>query len=240
MAGSRVHLNFNRTWADVGSIVTAMDKKTHTPIGFVRDAFKNQLADRVHLKPGFKLYKFNNGNSLVPPWAEEGVTIKGARMLSEWWSPFDQYTHEWQCQRGVTVDPGWIARANMAKTLGISVREWGRITSVVKENWNSLEWLLVITLKVNAYAWFGQFASMGRIDPGAATKRKAGESAIGDVTNATHGGIRKFTSAGMAERVGKFGNRGTLAGGGTQFYLPGLRAMHIDDRKVDFIDLRKL
>ena len=116
MAGSRVHLNFNRTWADVGAIVTAMDKKTHTPIGFVRDAFKNKLADRVHLKPGFKLYKFNNGNSLVAPWAEEGVTIKGARTLSEWWSPYEPYTHTWECQKGVTVDPGWYARAAMAKT----------------------------------------------------------------------------------------------------------------------------
>jgi hypothetical protein len=212
-----------------------MDKKTHTPIGFVRDAFKNRLADRVHLKPGFKLYKFNNGNSLVPPWAEEGVTIKAARMLSEWWSPYDQYTHVWECQNGVTVDPGWKARVSMAKTFRVSVREWGRIGSVVKENWNSLEWLLVVTLKVNAYAWFGQFASMGRIDPGAKTKRTAGEGALGDVGN-----VRKFTSAGMAERIAKFGNRGTLAGGGTQFYLPGLRAMHIDENHVELIDLRKL
>ena len=107
----------------------------------------------------------------------------------------------------------------MARTLGVSVREWGRITSAIKENWNSLEYLMIITLKDDAYAWFGGFTARSRIDAGQASMRFGNEGA--------QSGGRKYTSAGMMERLTKVGTKGSLAGGGTQFYIPNVRMSNV-------------
>ena len=40
----------------------------------------------------------------------------------------------------------------------MSIREFGRVTSAVKENWNSLQYLLVITLFEAVYVYYGEFA----------------------------------------------------------------------------------
>jgi hypothetical protein len=93
-----------------------------------------------------------------------------------------------------------VQRRKTAETIGVTVREWGRLTSAVKENWNSLRYLLVITLAEDVYGFFGGFASMGRIDPGSTSKVKAGEGR---------------------------GAGGRLPGGGTQFYIPNLTADHV-------------
>jgi hypothetical protein len=37
----------------------------------------------------------------------------------------------------------------------VSLREWVRLTSVIKEDWNSLRYIMIIRLKHDAYAWFG-------------------------------------------------------------------------------------
>jgi hypothetical protein len=167
-------INEHLSWAEVGAISTGGS-------GHVRDAFKGGMAEKVLLPVGFELYKFNEYNSLAAP---------GAATISPWWSPYQPYKH----------DGGWIQRKNLAQHLGVTAREFGRVTSAVKENWNSLSYLLVIVLGQATYAYFGGFAQMARIDAGAASRRGAGEE------------------RGMTKN---------LPGGGTQFYIPNLRPQDV-------------
>src|SRR6478672_13421847 len=125
-------INENLSWAEVGAISTGGDN-------VVRHAFKGGNAEKVLLPPGFDLYKFHDFNSLAPP---------GAATISPWWSPYEPFRH----------DGGWEQRKKLAEHLGVSIREFGRVTSAVKENWNSMKYLMVITLGHATYAYFGGFA----------------------------------------------------------------------------------
>jgi hypothetical protein len=171
-------LNENLSWSEVGAISTGGSNS-------VADAFKSKRAEKVLLKVGTRLYKFNDFSTPTAP---------GSKALSPWWSPYDDYRH----------DAGWEQRKKLAKLLGVSIREFGRFTSAVKENWNSLQYLLVITLSDTVYAYYGDFAQMARQDAGAGSKR---------VTTAPAAG------AFVAEGRGATKN---LPGGGTQFYIPNL------------------
>lgn len=173
-------INENLSWGEVGAISTGGDNH-------VRDAFKGGMAEKVLLPAGFELYKFNEYNTLAPP---------GAPMISPWWSPYDPYKH----------DGGWVQRKKLASHLGVSTREFGRVTSAVKENWNSLSYLLVIVLGHATYAYFGGFAQMARIDAGQSSKRKGGEA---------RGGTKN------------------LPGGGTQFYIPNLTPQDVSSWRVE-------
>ena len=163
-------INEDKTWEEVGNTKTGGD-------GRVRDAFKNGTAKKVLLAPAFKLYKFNEYKTLTAP---------GVNDVSPWWSPYEAY--EW--------DAGWEERKKLAAQLKVSTRELGRVTSAIKENWNSLSYLLVIQVKNAAYGYFGGFAQMARIDSGQASKRDSNIEAKGSTKN--------------------------LPGGGTQFYIPHL------------------
>jgi hypothetical protein len=156
--------------------------------GFVRAAFQTRfgLPTKDLLPAGMVLYKFNDHSTLHG--------LKG-NALSPWWSPYEAYKQ----------DAGWNAKLKMAKANGISVREWGRLTSAVKENWNSLSYLLVIALTVDVYGFFGGFSQMIRIDPGQQSKLKPGEGR---------------------------GPSRNLPGGGTQFYIPNLTADHVATWRV--------
>jgi hypothetical protein len=183
---SHVIVNLGLTWQSVGAIPTGGGNH-------VRDAFLNGSADKVLLPAGTVLYKFNAFSTLHGP-----DPAAQFRPISPWWSPYHPFRH----------DPGWEAKKRIAAHLGVSVREWGRVTSAVKENWNSLQHLLVITLKHNVYAFFGGFAQQQRMDPGAASTR---------VTRSDVGGF-------VPEGRGRTRN---LPGGGTQFYIPNLRPANI-------------
>ena len=163
-------INEKTTWEEVGSINTG-------GAGRVSDAFKNGTAKKVLLAPTFKLYKFNEYKTLTAP---------NSKSVSPWWSPYEAY--EW--------DAGWIERKNLAAHLHVNIRELGRVTSAIKENWNSLSYVLVTEVKNAAYAYFGGFAQMTRIDEGQASKRDGNIEAKGSTKN--------------------------LPGGGTQFYIPNL------------------
>jgi len=156
---------------------------------FVRAAFQTKfgMPTKDLLPPGTILYKFNDFQTLHGP---------ANKNLSPWWSPYTSYKH----------DAGWGQKAKIAKANGVSVREWGRLTSAVKENWNSLNYLLVITLNVAVYGFFGGFAQMARIDAGAASKVGQGE--------------------------GRGGSK-NLPGGATQFYIPYLTADHVSQWRVE-------
>ena len=78
----------------------------------------------------------------------------------------------------------------------MSTRELGRVTSAIKENWNSLSYLLVVQVKNAVYGYFGGFAKMARIDSPQASRRDPNIEAKGSTEN--------------------------LPGSGTQFYIPRL------------------
>jgi hypothetical protein len=172
-------LNESLTWDEVGNISTGP--------GTVRDAF--QLAygkpTKELLPAGMSLYKFNGYSTL-----SAGV-IDDETPLSPWWSPTRAFKH----------DAGLEQRKQIAMKSGVSLREWARLTSVIKENWNSLEWLLIVELKEPVHAWFGGFKGMARIDAGSISKRDGAVEARGAGKN--------------------------LPGGGTQFYIPNLKVAHI-------------
>jgi hypothetical protein len=84
-----------------------------------------------------------------------------------------------------------IAAAN-----GVSMREWGRLISVIKESWSSLDWLLLVELRQPVYAWFGGFKGMARLDPGTESRRNTALEGKGRSKN--------------------------LPGGATQFYIPNM------------------
>lgn len=172
-------LNQELTWAEVGNISTGSGK--------VRDAFQLMYGEPTKelLPAGMSLYKFNGFSSLG-----QG-TITDATDLSQWWSPTKGFKH----------DAGLEQRMLIAEKNGVSFREWGRLTSVIKENWSTMAWLLTIELKVPVYAWFGGFKGMSRIDAGAQSRRDAAVEAKGGSKN--------------------------LPGGGTQFYIPALKVGHI-------------
>ena len=168
--------NENLTWREVGAIVT--DAATG---GTVSDAFQLLFGNPTKdlLPAGMKLYKFNSFASISradPP--DAGFA------MSPWWSPTNAYKH----------DAGLEQKLKIAKANGVSAREWGRLTSVIKEGWNSLEYLLEIELRNPVYGWFGGFKGMER-GGGAGSKRNA-------------------------KIEGASGSK--LPGGATQFYIPNL------------------
>ena len=173
-------LNEELTWSQVGDISTGGSGK-------VRDAFQLLFGDPTKelLPSGFQLYKFNGFSSLAPSPVTE------ATPLSPWWSPTQSFKH----------DAGLAQRLSIAHANGVSMREWGRLTSVIKENWSSLDFLLKIELKVPVYAWFGGFKGMSRLDAGMQSRRNAA--------------------------LEKRGCGNGLPGGGTQFYIPNLQVGHL-------------
>lgn len=179
-------LNQELSWSGVGEISTGSGK--------VRDAFQLMFGDPTKelLPAGMLLYKFNGYSTLG-----QGQ-ITDETDLSPWWSPTLGFKH----------DAGLVQRMSIAEKNGVSFREWGRLTSVIKEEWSSLDWLLTIELKVPIYAWFGGFKGMSRTDKGTQSKRNNAIEARGGSKN--------------------------LPGGGTQFYIPNLKVAHIQLSKVSF------
>lgn len=214
-----IHVNLARTWTEVGAIPTGGGKT-------VRDAFLHGKADKVTLEPGTVLYKFNAYPNLNGDDAPAAI-----REVSPWWSPYHAFRH----------DPGWEQKRQIAQRFGVSVREWGRLTSAVKENWSSLRYLLVITLKHRTDGFFGGFAQMSRIDPGEPSRalRVANDPKFAGRSEGGGLGVQQggFTSAGMKERIALHGARGSLPGGGTQFYIPNLRPMHVAAWRVENLDM---
>ena len=166
--------NEDLSWSDVSKIPTGS--------GTVGDAFqlKYGFPSKEMLTPSVLLYKFSSYNTLALP------PVIDSTILSPWWSPYFPFKH----------DGGFIQKREIAKLNGVSLREWARLTSVIKENWSSLNWLITINPKTSIYAWFGNFSSMPRCDEGHASFRDHQiESSSGSLK---------------------------LPGGATQFYIPNL------------------
>jgi hypothetical protein len=170
-------INKDMSWLEVGSM-----RVGGSP---VRTAFLD--AKMVCLPAGTKLYKFNSYPSLRPD-ASGNVT--------GWWSAYDAYD----------VDPGWHQKISMAKSFGVSVRELGRVTSAITESWNSCEYCVIITLKVEMYAAYGRFRQQARHGT---TPSKA-------ITTAPVNHRSAFRPEGR-------GRTQNLPGGGRQFFIPNLK-----------------
>ncbi|WCF13572.1 hypothetical protein N4G58_07810 [Edwardsiella piscicida] len=190
--GWRVMLTLNSEleWSDVGSICTDQKAKT-----YVSDAFNIAYGQPTKelLPAGTALYKFNGFSSL----ARSPITDDSP--LSPWWSPVQPFRYDGDLRQRMLI----------AKQNGVSMREWGRLTSVIKENWSSLDFLLEIVLKIPVYAWFGGFKGMSRIDNGMTSKR-----------NIT---------------LEQKGRSSMLPGGATQFYIPNLTVGHISSHQFSIL-----
>jgi len=185
-------VNSGMTWGDVGAILVSGRP--------VRNAFLEP--QMVCLPAKTKLYKFNTYAGLLPD---------SRGHVTGWWSPYDAYD----------VDPGWNIKRNMARTLGVSIREWGRVTSAITEGWNSAEYLVVITLKVHIWAAYGRFKHQPR-----------GEVHSQDSKRITHATVGKAQfEPGKGETALPYrhirpegrGRTLNLPGGGRQFFVPNLK-----------------
>ena len=168
-------LNEELSWSDVGKVVT--DPASGSTVA---DAFQLLFGEptRDLIPAGLRLYKFNGFSSPARSNSPD-------EPISPWWSPSLPYKH----------DGGLQQKIKIAELNGVSTREWGRLTSVVKEDWNSLAYIFEMELKVPVYGWFGGFKGMGRSGGGASRRDTSIEGA---------------------------GSSSGLPGGGTQFYIPNL------------------
>lgn len=171
-------INSHLTWEDVGSIKQGTNRVSN----FFLDG------KMVTLPAKTKLYKFNSYPSLRPDKAGN---------VTPWWSAFDAYD----------VDPGWYAKATMARVLGVSIRELGRVTSAITEGWNSCEYLATITLTVDIKVAYGRFKSVMRNDGSGNMAIRAGSRA----------GVVRDEGRGLTKK---------LPGGGRQFYIPNLKPQY--------------
>jgi len=168
-------LNEELSWDDVGRIVT--DTSTGATVA---DAFQLMFGNPTKdlIPAGLRMYKFNDFSSAAR-------TTAPTEKISPWWTPSLPYKH----------DGGLIQKLKIAELNGVSAREWGRLTSVVKEEWNSLAYIFEMELTVPVYGWFGGFRGMAR----------------------SSGGRSKRDTS-----IEKAGTSKGLPGGGTQFYIPNL------------------
>ncbi|MBX7103703.1 MAG: hypothetical protein K1X57_06455 [Gemmataceae bacterium] len=179
-------LNEELTWASVGKIVT--DSSTGATVA---DAFQMLFGQpsKDLLPAGMLLYKFND-EPRVRPARFGGDPAPSDCPMSPWWTASLPYKH----------DGGLEQRLKIAQANGVSAREWGRLTSVIKEGWNSLAYLMEIKLKEPVYGWFGGFKGMAR-GSGPGSKRDSAREGSSGCKN--------------------------LPGGGTQFYIPNLKFFHV-------------
>ena len=125
----------------------------------VHDAFKGD-AEKIELRAGFRIYKFNAYDRLLPPGKPESSVI------TPWWSPYEAFA--W--------DAGLENRRKTALAMGgASLRELSRIVVAVREDWSSLRYLVTARLAAPSYAFFGSVAPQARITPGASSRRMSDE-----------------------------------------------------------------
>lgn len=202
-------INSRMTAQDMLNIVTDNGPPKTT---YVRDAFK--YPERVLIPAGTRLYKFNTTRDLFIPNSAES---RNEKPISAWWSPYHAYRH----------DPGWLQKRAMAQHFKVSIREYGRNTSAIKEDWNTLSWLGMITLKVSAWALFGGFAAMDRRTGHADNLLKQASKPYAKASY-----LDAIKEAG-GNRLEKKGTTNRLPGGGSQFYIPNLYLSHIENYKVE-------
>ena len=143
--------------------------------GNVGAAFQSAFGNPTKelLPTGSSIYKFNGFRTITRNEPPQQTDI-----MSPWWSPTEAFQH----------DPGLNEKKRFAKMQGVTLREYGRITSAVSEDWNSLAFILEIKLACPVYAWFGGFTSQPRVqNTTKASLRDASIEARGPVTKLAGG-----------------------------------------------------
>ena len=136
-------MNEHLEWDEVSEI--AMGEKT------VGNCFFRYAEPTKELLPANTLlYKFSNYDSLPDK-----------RDVSPWWSSVLERQE----------DSGLKNRLLLAQHLKVNPLEWGRVTSVIKENWSTLEYVIFIETTTPIYGWMGGFSAFKRIDTGKKSKR---------------------------------------------------------------------
>lgn len=131
-------LNEGLSWADAGSKVTDAGKGTT-----VRDAFIDKKAEKVLLKTGLKLYKFNS----------QGRTLTHNGGASPWWFPTEPFGK---------FDVGLEEVLKFAKANGVRSTEYARLIAAVTEEWNVMDVIMKAELTDNAYGFFGQCSNQSK------------------------------------------------------------------------------
>jgi len=173
----------DKEWSDLAQVLCDITKPGGAKI---LDCFQTIFGDPTKdtLDKGTQLFKFNNFPSI-------SQYVHPDTRISEWWMPCAPYKH----------DAGLAQKIQMAKDMKVSLHEWGRITSAIKEDWNSMEYILTIELSDPVVAWFGGYKAMDR--KGLCMKSKL---------------IPEHEQRGI-------GNK--LPGGGTQFFIPGIQLKNV-------------
>lgn len=164
-----------------------------------RDAFQQQFSMPTleRFPVNTKLYRFSDDPS---PTLHKGH-------FSPWWSPYERHKD----------GTGWEDRVRFAQMMGVSVREYGRLTSVIQEDRNSCAFLKIIQLKEPVWGFVGGLKEMPRPGKGP-SKVLAGEG---------RGPTIRLT--------GPTPQPANLPGGATQIYIPGL-----SEKQAVFVESRDL
>ena len=154
----------------------------------------------ARISAGSRLYKFNGFSAFPRPGAGPNEAV------SPWWSPYGEFEIQ-----GMGRDTGYGAKVKTAREKGVSLREWARHTSAVKEDWNTLQWVVFIKLRTTIIGYWGGIEAQDRSH----LNRQPNED------------LRAFfRRCGMEENSGYFSGSTNLPGGVSQFYIPGLTPEH--------------
>ncbi|MEZ5480483.1 MAG: hypothetical protein R3E95_24275 [Thiolinea sp.] len=157
----------------------------------------------VHLPKGTRLFK-------ATQYKEEWTRSP----LSPWWSTVECYEEN----EHSAYDLLRIANEN-----GVSFRQLVRFISAVSLDWNKLDWYVEIVLKVDLYAFWGQFAPQKGI-------QQAGVQGTTVTTQADTGGSSTYVDHGdsqaeyLPDILGGFG--------AWQLYIPDFDKHCIDPSRI--------
>ncbi|MDW3207080.1 MAG: hypothetical protein R8L07_16195 [Alphaproteobacteria bacterium] len=111
---------------------------------YVRRSFKSSHAKRVHLKAGMMLFTVSRRGNFSGSASLGGVP--------EFWSPYKKFKH----------DPGFQARAEMARTGGMKSEElFGEMSAFYGKHAGG-RYAIVAKLRRSCYAFFGPIRRQGK------------------------------------------------------------------------------
>jgi hypothetical protein len=123
-------LNDTRAWPNVHPENVSETAK-------VNQAYIGSKAEKKLLNAGMQLYKFNTRG--------RGLFYNGN--ASPWWFPTEPFGN---------VDVGLEGVLKFANTMGVSSTEYARLIAAVTEEWNAMDVIMKVKLKVPVYGFWGQ------------------------------------------------------------------------------------
>lgn len=197
-------------WNDATSDI----KEMYASSGLKDRSGQRRIARVVKLKKGMRLFK---ATQYEERWLRSP--------LSPWWSTVEPF-HE--------NSDGALELVQIAEENGMHFRDLVRFISAVSLDWNKLDWYVEIVLRVDLYAFWGQFAPQKGIQnaPTQGVVATQHPDATGGSTFVNYGDGRQVH---LADMLGGFG--------AWQLYIPNFDKHFIDPseiRKIDATDNRRL